>query len=259
MHASTLVLRTMVREKTIGPVPTERVLGVPVSLLDMKGTLQVAEEVISSGEPSYFVTADASGFAMCETDEELRAIYQGSTLATPDSQGVVWALRRKGKKQAHRVSGVDLVDELCALSANRGYRIFILGSAPGIAETAAERLRLKHPGCNIVGTRHGYFPAEDDTLVAAEVAPFVPDILFVAMGIPRQEKFIVKTMGTIRAKLAVGVGGSFDVYSGRAKRAPKLVQALKLEWLWRLLLNPSKIGKVKLLPKFVRLVLKDKS
>lgn len=154
---------------------------------------------------------------------------------------------------------MDLVDELCALSANKGHRIFILGSEPGVAEQAAERLRLKHPGCNIVGTRHGYFPSEDDLLVAAEVAPYRPDILFVAMGIPRQEKFIVKTLDTIKPKLAMGVGGSFDVFSGRAKRAPRVIQALKLEWLWRLMLNPSKFGKVKLLPKFVRLVLKDKS
>lgn len=249
----------MVREKTIDPIPTQTVLGVPVSLLDMKQTIAVAEQLIASGEPHYFVTADASGFAICESDPELRAIYQAATIATPDSQGVVWALRRKGQTSARRVSGVDLVDELCALSANRGHRIFILGSEPGVAEQAAERLRLKHPGCNIVGTRHGYFPAEDDLIVAAEVAPFKPDILFVAMGIPRQEKFIVRTLDTIKPKLAMGVGGSFDVFSGRAKRAPRVIQALKLEWLWRLMLNPSKFGKVKLLPKFVRLVLKDKS
>lgn len=248
----------MLLEKTSSPVPTETILGVPVSLLDMKGTLAIAESVIAGDTPSYFVTADASGFAMCDSDEELRRIYQEAEVATPDSQGVVWALRRKGHKVG-RVSGVDLVDELCALSAQKGYRVFILGAAPGVAELAAERIRLRHPGCNIVGTRHGYFPADDDGLVAAEVAPHKPDILFVAMGIPRQEKFIVKTRDVIRAKLAIGVGGSFDVFSGRAKRAPVLVQKLKLEWLWRLALNPSKFGKVKMLPKFVRLVLKDKS
>lgn len=244
-------------QQTSDPVPTVMVLDVPVSTLDMDGTLSAIEGLIKEGSPHMVVTADASGFAISADDPELKEIYQSATIATPDSQGVVWALRKKGHPGVARVSGVDLVDRLCALSARQGYRVFILGAAPGVAEVAAERLCLKHPGCNIVGTRHGYFPAEDDLLVAAEVAEFKPDILFVAMGIPRQEKFIAKTMNTIRASVALGVGGSFDVFSGRAKRAPVVIQKLKLEWLWRLILNPSKFGKVKMLPRFVRLVLRD--
>jgi len=249
----------MIGQTTKENVPTANVLGVPVSLLDMAGTILAIESLIKAGTPSMVVTADASGFALCAEDSELNNIYQDADLATPDSQGVVWALRRKGHHGIKRVSGVDLVDQICELSSKRGYRLFILGAAPGVAESAAEKLRLKHPGCNIVGTRHGYFPADDDEIIASEVAPFRPDVLFVAMGIPRQEKFIAKTMDTIKSGVAIGVGGSFDVFSGRAKRAPVIVQKMKLEWLWRLILNPSKISKVKMLPRFVRLVLKDKS
>lgn len=245
-------------QQTHDPIPTVTILDVPVSTLDMEQTLSAIEGLIKAGEPTMVVTADASGFAICAEDPELKAIYRQAAIATPDSQGVVWALRKKGHANAARVSGVDLVDQLCALSARQGYRIFILGAAPGVAEVAAERLCLKHPGCNIVGTRHGYFPAEDDLLVAAEVAESKPDILFVAMGIPRQEKFIAKTMDTIGAAVSIGVGGSFDVFSGRAKRAPVIIQKLKLEWLWRLILNPSKFSKVKMLPKFVGLVMKDR-
>ena len=130
-----------------------------------------------------------------------------------------------------------------------------MGAAPGIAELAAEKMRLRHPGCNIVGARHGYFPAESDTVVASEVAASAPDVLFVAMGIPRQEKFIRSTESIIGAKVAMGVGGSFDVFSGKVKRAPRMVQRLRMEWLWRLCQNPKKISKVMLLPRFVLMVL----
>ena len=122
---------------------------------------------------------------------------------------------------------------------------------------AAERLRLQHPGCNIVGTRHGFFPAEDNGIVAEEVAHSRPDILFVAMGIPRQEKFIVATMDVINAKVAIGVGGSFDVLSGKTRRAPKLIQRLNMEWLWRLAMNPRKLSKAATLPRFAWRVLRS--
>jgi N-acetylglucosaminyldiphosphoundecaprenol N-acetyl-beta-D-mannosaminyltransferase len=192
---------------------------------------------------------------LAREDLELADVYKNASLVTADSSGVVWGLARRGAP-VERVSGVDLVDRICALSAEHGYRLFFLGSSPGVAEEAAEKLRLRHPGCNIVGTRHGFFPVEDSDVVAQEVAAFKPDVLFVAMGIPRQEKFIAKTLALTGAKVAMGVGGSFDVYSGRVKRAPALVQRVKLEWLWRLIQNPKKFEKVSRLPEFVMLVLR---
>lgn len=214
------------------------------------------EQFIVSGEPHVVVTADASGAVIAQSDPVFTAIVQQADLVTPDSYGVVWAANRRGANLRERVSGVDLVDRLCALSSAKGYRLYFLGAAPGVTDMAAEKLRLKYPGCNIVGTRHGYFPAESDPVVAEEVAAFRPDVLFVAMGIPRQEKFIAATKDIIRAKVAIGVGGSFDVFSGQAKRAPKLIQKLKLEWLWRTLLNPKKIAKAKTLPIFAWRVLR---
>lgn len=211
---------------------------------------------IAGQEPRLVVTADACGIAQAQTDPELMKIYQTADLVTPDSVGVLWAVKRQGQGLPERVSGVDLVDRLCAASADKGYRIFFLGAASGVAEEAAEKMRLRHPGCNIVGTRHGYFPADSDEIVAREVAEARPDVLFVAMGIPRQEKFIMATRHIIQAKVGIGVGGSFDVFSGRVKRAPKLVQAIHMEWLWRTLSNPKKISKAKNLPLFVAYVLK---
>lgn len=236
-----------------------RILKMPVDVVTMDDCLAKIGDFVVSGQPHLVVTADSSGIVQAQTDPGLAELYETADLVTPDSAGVVWAMKRAGRPVPARVSGVDIVDHVCGVSAERGWRIFFLGAAPGVAELAAERMRLRHPGCNIVGARHGYFPAESDGVVAAEVAETKPDILFVAMGIPRQEKFIRATESVIGAKVAMGVGGTFDVFSGKVKRAPKLLQQLKLEWLWRLAQNPKKIGKVMLLPRFVGMILRDRS
>lgn len=242
--------------EAVRPEPVE-ILGMPVDRLNMQETLNLLESFVSERKPRLIVTADAAGIVQAQSDAEWNSIFKSADLRTPDSIGVIWAAKRKGKPISQRVSGVELVDRICALSADKGYRIYFLGAAPGVAELAAEKLRLKHPGCNVVGARHGYFPADSDTIVAQEVAAAKPDFLFVAMGIPRQEKFIRATQDIIQAPVAMGVGGSFDVFSGKTKRAPKLFQAIHLEWLWRLILNPKKIAKAKNLPKFAWLVLRS--
>lgn len=240
----------------VSPTRVE-ILGAPVDCLTMDEAMARLEAFILSKEPHLVVTADSSGLVIAQDDAEFLRILQTADLVTPDSAGVLWAARRKGVKLEARVSGVDIVGRMCALSADRGYRLYFLGSAHGVAEIAAEKLRLLYPGCNIVGTHHGYFPPDSDAVVAAEVAKTKPDVLFVAMGIPRQEKFIAATKEIIRAPVAIGVGGSLDVFSGKAKRAPKWVQKLTLEWLWRVLLNPTKFSKVKTLPKFAMRVLRE--
>lgn len=234
------------------------VLGLPIDCVTMTQCLARIEEMIAASESNIVVTADASGAVIAQSDRDYADIVRRAAMVTPDSNGVVWAANRKGANLSERVTGVDIVDHFCRLSADKGYRLYFLGSEPGVTDVAAENMRLKYPGCNIVGTRHGYFPAESDEVVAAEVAEFKPDVLFVAMGIPRQEKFIAKTLSIIQPKVAIGVGGSFDVFSGRAKRAPLVIQKLKLEWLWRTLLNPKKIAKAKTLPVFAWMVLRGK-
>lgn len=221
----------------------------------MLSTLRHIMGLIEGGGQHIVVTADASMIVDAHHDSELRNIIQNADLVTPDGMGLLWAAKKQGKPLPAKVSGVELVGEVCALSAEYGYRVFLLGSEPGVAEQAAERLRLLHPGCNIVGARHGYFPQESDELVARGIGELQPDILFVAMGIPRQEKFITTMSQFHLAKVGIGVGGSFDVYSGRAKRAPKWMQRAKLEWFWRLMQNPSKWRKTMKLPIFARMVM----
>lgn len=236
---------------------TVTILGIPVDVTDMPSTMAALDRFVGEGGFHHVITADSSGLYRQLQDSEFRDILLQSAWVTPDSSGVLWAARQNGATISERVSGVDIVEEACALSARTGCRLYFLGSSPGVAEQAAENLRKKHPGCQIVGTRDGYFSPEQDLEVAQQVAEHEADIVFVAMGIPRQEKFIAKTKDVLKAKAAIGVGGSFDVYSGKTKRAPKLIQEVKLEWLWRVILNPRKLSKVMVLPLFVFAVLAD--
>lgn len=237
---------------------TVSILGLPVDVATFGESIARIEGFIAAKTPHMVVTADAAGLVQAQDDREHRTIIESADLVTPDSVGVLWAAKRLGTILPERVSGVDLAEKLFALSAEKGYRIYLLGAAPGIAELAAEKMRLKYPGCNIVGARHGFFPAESDQIVAAEVAAAQPDVLLVAMGIPRQEKFIRGTQSIIRAGVAMGVGGTFDVLSGTIKRSPAVMQKLRLEWLWRILKDPKKIKKSALLPRFVMMVLRQK-
>ena len=151
-----------VQEVTNSSRESISILGVRIDRVSMDQTMDRLREFVRSGRPHFVITADASGIVQAQTDAEYRALYAQADLVTPDSAGVLWAARRNGTPLPGRVSGVDLVDRLCAESADFGHRIFFLGAAPGVAELAAERMRLKYPGCHIVGSRHGYFPAESD-------------------------------------------------------------------------------------------------
>jgi len=232
--------------------------GVRVHRVTMEETLAAIDRFIAEGGPHHVVTLDAS---MCVTalgDAELRGIVQSAELVTPDSAGVLWACRKFGQPLAQRVSGVEIVERLCALSSTRGYRLFFLGAAPGVAEAAAANMRARYPNCRIVGAHDGFFtPAEEPALVE-QIRAARPDVLCVALGIPKQEKWIARHRDTLGVPVLIGVGGTFDVYAGRVKRAPLWMQRLNLEWFYRLLKNPRKIGKVLTLPRFVLMTLKAK-
>lgn len=222
----------------------------------MEDALEVLQGFIHDGNPHHIITADASMLVMAQSDTALFEIITKAEMVTPDSIGVLWASKRLGKPIKERVSGVVIGERLCALSAQKGYRIFFVGAAPGVAQQAAAKMQEKYPGCQIVGFRDGYFKPEEEENILNEISHTKPDILLVAMGIPKQEKWITKHRARLGIPVMIGVGGTLDVLSGQVKRAPILMQKLSLEWLWRVLSNPKKINKVMLLPKFVQLVLR---
>ena len=225
-------------------------LGMRVSRVDRAQTRELLQAFIRSGKPHHVVTADASMVAIAAEDPELLAIINRAALVTPDGTGILMAANHLGTPLIERVSGVELSEHLCADSDDGGYGIYFFGAAPGVAEEAAEAMRRKY-GANIVGTHDGFLKGpEDEAALLEELREKRPAVLLVAMGIPRQEKWIAKHQEALGIPVCIGVGGTLDVFSGRVQRAPVWVQRLNMEWLYRLLQNPSKLSKVAMLPKF---------
>lgn len=239
--------------------PCIRLLGVKIHRVDMAATLGLIREFIASGEPHMIVTADASGIVRAQSDAEFREIVNNAALVTPDGFGVIKGASMLGAPLIERVSGVEIAREMCRMSAEDGFSVYFLGAAPGVAELAAENLKAQYPGLNVAGTHDGYFDASRDAEITAMVRASGAQALLVAMGIPRQEKFIRDNMDGLGVCVAMGVGGSFDVFSGKVKRAPEWFQNHGLEWLYRLAADPkSKASKVWSLRTFVALVLREK-
>lgn len=226
------------------------ILGAPVDRITVSDVLHLFERFLREDAHRLIFTVDASSIYMSTYRDDVRDVFNRADLITPDGAGVVWAARHKGVPIPERVSGVDLVKHLFALSARTGGRLYLLGAAPGVAEKAAERLTKQFPGSIVVGTHDGYFTKEQEPRLVAQIAAAKPDVLLVAMGVPRQELFILDHRDQIGAKINMGVGGSFDVYSGVAKRAPVWVQRIHCEWLFRLLQDPKKFRRILMLPKF---------
>ncbi|MFN3728284.1 MAG: WecB/TagA/CpsF family glycosyltransferase [Fimbriimonadaceae bacterium] len=244
----------------VGGKPHSRVmvLDTPVDAVNMFEALDLIESFLSEPRPHTVITLNSTGALLARRDPAWRSLLLTASLVTADGAGVVWAMRRRGAVMHGRVTGVDLVLQMAELSADRGYRIYLLGGEPGVAERTADKLTLSYPGCHIVGYRHGYFPPESDALVAAEVAETKPDILLVAMGQPRQEQFLAAHGATIGFRVGIGVGGSFDVVSGKVRRAPALFRRLSLEWLYRMFQDRKKFKRFLDLPRFVAAVLMDR-
>jgi N-acetylglucosaminyldiphosphoundecaprenol N-acetyl-beta-D-mannosaminyltransferase len=237
------------------PIERVRVLDVPISKVNNQQALALLTEFVRSGEPHLVVTADASGVVTAARDAEFRAVVEGADLVTPDSTGILWAARRLGRPLPERVSGVDLAERLCELAGQFGWGVFFYGAAPGVADEAARVMHSRFPGLRVAGTAHGFLNEREQAALEARICESRPEILFVAMGIPRQEKWIWSRMTRLAVPVSMGVGGTFDVFAGRVNRAPIWMQRHGMEWLYRLWKNPRKISKVATLPRFVLLVL----
>jgi N-acetylglucosaminyldiphosphoundecaprenol N-acetyl-beta-D-mannosaminyltransferase len=238
-------------------LPAVSILGVRVHRLCMRDALLVMERWIAERTPRMVITADANALVLAQADKEFRLLLMDADLVTADGAGLLWAARRLGQPFPERVPGVELVAQLARLSHERGYRLYFLGAAPGVAERAASTLRQRFPNAHIVGITHGYFSPEAEPSVLAHIRQARPDVLLVGMGMPRQEKWIARHKQTLGVPVSVGVGGSFDIYAGVVRRAPRWMQRYGLEWLWRLMQDPRKIAKVRNLPRFVWLVWRE--
>ena len=229
-----------------------KILDVPVHPLTMGEAVSVLEESITSGEQAFVVTANAEIIMMCQEDAGYKKIVsQDAQLVLPDGAGAVWAGRHLGYKVPERVAGFDLYCQLLDKAAQKGYKAFFFGGSPGIAEAAKAKSEELYPGVQVVGCRNGYFKEEESQAIIDEINASGADMLFAALGAPKQEKWLVRYREQLKPKLLMGIGGSFDVFAGKMERAPKWMQDASLEWLFRLYKQPSRFMRMMALPKFV--------
>ncbi|GIP21783.1 MULTISPECIES: WecB/TagA/CpsF family glycosyltransferase [Paenibacillus] len=238
-------------------VPTVSIFGIPVCKWGMKDTVSYLTDVVKSGKPHQIITANPIMVMAALENPEYKTMMQRADLIVPDGTGVVWAARKGGEPVTERVAGFDLLHELMKQGEELGWKVYLLGAAPEVIQEAASRLQLQYPRVKIVGSRDGYFGPEQDREVIDEIVKAGPDLLFVARGADTQEPWIAKYKEDLGVPVIMGVGGSFDVISGRTQRAPKFMQKMHLEWFYRLLREPSRIGRMLALPKFTVKVLRE--
>lgn len=233
-----------------------KILNVPIYPMTMKETVDNLEKAILANKQTFVVTANAEIIMMCQNNIEYNDIVSHQAdLVLPDGAGAVWAGRYLGYKVPERVAGFDLYCQLLALSAKKGYKAYFFGGAPGIAEAAKIKAEDLYPGVKVVGCHNGYFSQADEETIINDINKSGADMLFVALGAPKQEKWLLAHKNEINAKILMGIGGSFDVLAGKMERAPKWMQDASLEWAFRLYKQPSRFLRMMALPKFVLKVL----
>ena len=227
------------------------ILGVDVDAVTMAEAVDVVRRAMDTRAGVMVATANAEMLMRATHDEELRRILNASALVVPDGAGTVWAARHLGHAMPERVAGYDLAQELLRCAPAEGRRVYFFGSAPGVAEKAKAKAEQLYPGIKIVGVRDGFFSADMNDAIISDIRTARPDLLLVALGVPKQEKWIHEHLAALGVPVAIGVGGTLDVMAGVMKRAPRWMQKAKLEWLFRGMLQPKRAGRLLALPKFV--------
>ena len=234
------------------------ILGVPFDVINMDEAVKRVIGYLSGSGQHMVCTPNPEIVMEAQEDKELMNILNAADLIVPDGIGIVIASKFCKEKIKERVAGYDLVQNIFDKLKDTEYKVYFFGGAPGVASTAAKKMSKKYPGLSIVGTRNGYFSSKDEKDIIDDIKRSGADLLLVGLGAPKQEKWIYENMRLTGAKVSIGVGGSFDVMSGKVKRAPVFFQKCGLEWFYRLLCQPTRLKRMLKLPKFVLVVFLNK-
>ncbi|MCR8645062.1 WecB/TagA/CpsF family glycosyltransferase [Paenibacillus sp. N1-5-1-14] len=250
--------QSSIQTQAIAKVPVVSLYGVPVSRMDMKETVAYLTSVIEAHTPHQVITANPIMLMEALNNPTYHNMMSKADLVVPDGAGVVWAANHVGQPVKERVAGFDLVQELMRTGEAKRWKVYLVGASTEVIEAAAARLKRDFPAIDMVGVRNGYFGSEEDAEVIAEIRAHNPDILLVGRSAATQEPWIAQHKEALGVPVIMGVGGSFDVLSGKLKRAPKFFQKLRMEWFYRLLQEPWRYKRMLLLPKFALKVMKDR-
>ncbi|HJU82408.1 MAG TPA: WecB/TagA/CpsF family glycosyltransferase [Acidimicrobiia bacterium] len=224
--------------------PRVDVLGVQISAVSMRTAVEAFNQWIQNGESTYVCVTGVHGVMECQRDRSLLHIHNSSGMTTPDGMPMVWASRWAGVRDVDRVYGPDLMLEICRLSVAKGWRSFFYGGKPGVADRLAERLTVQFPGLQIVGTHSppfGDLTPSEDREITLRINGADPDIVWVGLSTPKQERWMADHRASLNARVLVGVGAAFDINSGSIRQAPRIVQRSGLEWLYRLGQEPGRL------------------
>lgn len=222
------------------------ILGIQFDNLTQQEAAQRGAQLLAEDKFHYVVTPNPEFILACEKDSAFRDILNGADLVLPDGIGVLYSAKILGTPLKERVPGVEFAEDMLACLNEMGGRLYLLGAKPGVAEKAGANILKRYPNLVLCGTRDGYFQDEQDVLL--QVAAARPDLLFVCLGAPKQEKWMARWGAHTGARLAIGLGGCLDVFAGNVERAPESWRKLGLEWAYRLTKEPKRIGRMARLP-----------
>ena len=225
------------------------VLGTEFDNITKEEAVEKAYDLMLERKGAYVVTPNPEIVMICREDEEAAKAVNEAGLVIADGIGVIYGAKILGTPLKARIPGIDFTSALFEKMAANGRSVYLFGSRPSVAEKAAENLKEKYPGLVVCGTHDGFFT--DDANIVKNINEAAPDLLLVCLGAPKQEKWMLSRSGIVNAGLMIGAGGSLDVFAGVVERAPEKWQKLGLEWLYRLLKEPKRIGRMMKLPKFL--------
>ena len=238
------------------------VLGVGVGSLNMSLVLQTLEKWIDQGDANYVTVTGVHGVMESQRDEEILKIHNQAGMVTPDGMPLVWLGKLKGNKNVAQVCGTELMLAVCKQSAIKGYRHFFYGGNEGVPQILERKLKESFPKLNVVGSYSPPFRPlsneEDDTIINT-INHARPDIVWVGLSTPKQERWMAKHVGRLNAPVMIGVGAAFDFNAGLKKRAPVWMQKICLEWFYRLLSEPRRLWRRSLynIPPFILLIIQQ--
>lgn len=244
-----------------------RIFGLRVDNVILDEATTIIERFLKEDRLRIIYTPNTEIVMAAKEDKNIRNIINAGDLVTPDGVGLIYGSRIKKKPLRERVTGFDLSIKILEIANEKGYSLFLLGGKEGVAKAAGENIIKRYPNIKLAGFHHGYFKGshigrnnhEEELGIIHSINKVKPDIIFVGLGFPKQEIWIDANKNRVNSKVIIGNGGTMDILSGNAKRAPEVFQKLGLEWLYRLIREPSRIKRQMVIPKFMLYVLFSKN
>lgn len=231
--------------------PRNYVLGIGIDALTLTQAVRRANAWLAEAGSRQVVTANAEIVMRARADRRFGAVLAAADLVLADGAGIVWAGEQLGCRFPERVAGIDYMTALVAEAVANGTPMYFLGGAPGVAAQAAKRLTAAYGELPLVGVRDGFFALSETAEILADIRRSGARLLFVGLGVPKQEYWLAEHLPELPGVIGIGVGGSYDVLAGNLSRAPLWMQRNRLEWLYRLALQPSRAGRMAVLPRFM--------